>query len=104
MRNFLYALIAAVAALSAPVAWAADDDLTGVEMDVLDATGTPNPASTKILALPEEASDTAREHAQKGLDRANSARQDGAALGQATAEAAREAHGKPETPTPPETP
>jgi hypothetical protein len=100
MRKFLLVLIAAAALLAAPVAaWA--DDLSGVEMDVMDAKGTPNDASTKVLALPEEASDTAREHAQKGMDTANSAREDGAAFGEGTAEAARDGHGKPEDPGPP---
>lgn len=101
MRNFLIALIAATAVVSAPLAQAADDELSGVEMDVLDANGTPNDASTKVLALPEEASDTAREHAQKGLDTANTAREDGRAFGEATSEAARDGHGKPEDPVPP---
>jgi hypothetical protein len=107
MRNFLLSLITVAAALATPVAWAQaddDDDLDDVEMDVMDADGTPNDASTKILALPEEASDTAREHAQKGLDTANSAREDGAAFGEATAEAARERRGPPEPPEEPEDP
>ena len=99
MRKFLFCLIAAAAVLAAPAAWA--DDLSGVEMDVMDAKGTPNDASTKVLALPEEASDTAREHAQKGLDTANTAREDGRAFGEATADAARDGHGKPEDPGPP---
>ena len=99
MRNLLFCLITAATALATPVAWA--DDLSGVEMDVIDAQGTPNDASTKVLALPEEASDTAREHAQKGLDTANTAREDGRAFGEATSEAARDGHGKPEDPGPP---
>ena len=94
-------LIAAAAVLAAPMAYAEDDGLDGVEMDVMEADGTPNDASTKVLALPEEASDTAREHAQHGLDTANSAREDGAAFGQATADAAREGHGPPEDPQDP---
>jgi len=96
MRNFLFCLITAAAALATPVAWA--DELSGVEMDVMDAQGTPNDASTKVLALPDEASDTAREHAQRGLDTANSAREDGTAFGEGAAEAARDGHGKPEDP------
>jgi hypothetical protein len=106
MRNSTVVLIAALAALAAPAAYAqADDDLDGVEMDVMDATGIPNANSTRILALPDETSETAREHAQKGLDTANSAREAGAAFGQATAEAAREGHGPPlEPPVPPEKP
>jgi hypothetical protein len=105
MRKLHVFLIAASTALLAPLAHAQEDDgLEGVEMDVMDAQGTPNEASTRILALPEEASDTAREHAQRGLDTANSAREDGAAFGEATADAAREGHGKPETPEPPEPP
>ena len=98
MRKLYVFLIAATAILAAPVAYAQEDDLEDVEMDVMDANGTPNDASTRILALPEEASDTAREHAQHGLDTANSAREDGAAFGQATADAAREGHGPPEDP------
>lgn len=99
MRKLHVFVIAAIAALSAPMAHADEgDDLEGVEMDVMDEGGTPNDNSTKVLALPEEASDTAREHAQRGLDTANSAREDGAAFGEATAEAAREGHGKPEDP------
>jgi hypothetical protein len=105
MRKFTVVLVTALAALASPMAYAQappDDDLEGVEMDVMDATGTPNDNSTRILALPEEASDTAREHAQKGLDTANSAREDGAAFGQATAAAAREGNGPPiEPPGPP---
>ena len=57
------------------------------------ANGTPNDASTKVLTLPDQASDQAREHAQRGLDTANAAREDGAALGESTSEAARDAHG-----------
>jgi len=102
MRSLIVCFIAVAAALAAPIAWA--DELGGVEMDVLDAQGTPNPASTKILALPAKASDKARERAQKGLDKANAARQDGRAFGEATSEAAREGHGKPENPGPPEPP
>jgi hypothetical protein len=97
-------LIAAAAVLAAPMAYAQDDGLEGVEMDVMEADGTPNDASTKVLALPEEASDTGREHAQHGLDTANSAREDGAAFGEATAEAAREGHGRPEDQEDPGTP
>lgn len=107
MRKFTVVLITALAALASPMAFAQaqpDDDLEGVEMDVVDATGTPNANSTKVLALPDEASETAREHAQKGLDTANAAREDGAAFGQATAEAAREGNGRPEPPKPPENP
>ena len=96
MRKLPVLLIAAIATLAAPMAYAQDDDLEDVEMDVMDANGTPNDASTKVLALPESASDTAREHAQRGLDTANSAREDGAAFGEATAEAARERHGPPQ--------
>lgn len=91
MKQALFALMALSLALVAPAA--AADDLEGMEMDVMDAGGTPNEASTKVLALPDEASDTAREHAQKGLDTANSARDDGRALGEDTADAAREARG-----------
>jgi hypothetical protein len=98
MRKYHVVLMAAAAMLAAPMAYAADDELDDVEMDVVEADGTPNDASTKVLALPESASDTAREHAQRGLDTANSAREDGAAFGEATAEAAREGHGKPEDP------
>lgn len=101
MRKLEIILIAAMAALATPLAYAqddGDDGLDGVEMDVMDANGTPNDASTKVLALPDEASDTAREHAQRGLDTANGAREDGAAFGEATAEAARDGHGKPEDP------
>jgi hypothetical protein len=109
MRKLHVFLIAAAAALATPMAYAqtddtADDDLDGVEMDVMDADATPNAASTKVLALPDSASDKAREHAQKGLDTANTARQDGAAFGEATSEAARDGHGKPENPGPPEPP
>jgi hypothetical protein len=109
MRKLHVFLIAAAATLATPIAsaqstTATDDDLDGVEMDVMDADGTPNDASTKVLALPDSASDTARAHAQKGLDTANTARQDGAAFGEATSEAARDGHGKPENPGPPEPP
>lgn len=96
MRTFLFCLMTAAASLSAPLAWA--DELSDVEMDVMDANGTPNEASTKVLALPDEASDTAREHAQRGLDAANAAREDGAAFGEGAADAARDGHGKPEDP------
>jgi hypothetical protein len=85
-------LFAAIAFAAAPMAQA-QDDLEGVEMDVMDAEGTPNDASTKVLALPEQASDTAREHAQRGLDTANSAREGGAEFGAAISDAAREGAG-----------
>ena len=93
MRKLPIYLMTAVAALTAPTLYAADapddgDELEGVEMDVMDADGTPNDASTKLLALPAQASETARERAQAGLDTANSAREDGAAFGQARAEQA----------------
>jgi len=94
MRKFTVMLLGLAGALAMPTAYA-QDDLSGLEMEVREQ-GTPNPASTKVLALHEEASDTAREHAQKGLDTANSAREDGAQFGEDTAEAAREAHGPPE--------
>jgi len=91
MRIASSVLVTLALALGAPAAWA--DDMEGVEMDVMESSGTPNDASTKVLALPEEASDTAREHAQRGLDTANTAREDGTQFGDDTAEAAREAHG-----------
>jgi len=94
MRKLNICLIAAIAALAAPAAYAADDHaLDGLEMKALHAGDTPNEASTKVLALPDEASDQAREHAQKGLDAANAAREGGAEFGTDTAEAAREDHG-----------
>ena len=89
MRKFQWALAAAVSLLATPAAFADDNKLDGLEMDVMDAHATPNEASTRVLTLPAEASDTAREHAQAGLDKANAAREDGAAFGEATAEAAR---------------
>jgi hypothetical protein len=91
MRIATFALATLALALGAPAAWA--DDMQGLEMDVMEAGGTPNEASTKVLALPDEASDTAREHAQHGLDTANQAREDGHAFGDDTADAAREGHG-----------
>jgi len=94
MRSLLMCLFTAVVAFGVPVAYADDDELEGLEMDVMDAHGTPNDASTKVLALPEEASDTAREHAQHGLDTANSAREDGHAFGEGMSDAAREGHGQ----------
>ena len=97
MRKTFVLLIGAALLLSAPVAFAQEegdgDELDGLEMDVMGHKGTPNAASTKVLALPDEASDTARERAQKGLDTANRAREDGAQFGEDTADAAREAHG-----------
>lgn len=96
MRTLMFCVIAVTAVVAAPAASA--DDLTGLEMRAVHSQGTPNDASTKVLALPEEASDTAREHAQKGLDTANSAREDGAAFGEGTAAAARDGHGQPEDP------
>lgn len=92
MRKLSICLIAAMAVLGVPAAYA-DDSLDGLEMDVMDASGTPNEASTKVLTLPDEASDQAREHAQSGLDNANAAREGGAEFGAAAAEAAREGHG-----------
>jgi hypothetical protein len=88
-------LFAALAFVAAPLAQAQDDDLAGMEMDVMDADETPNEASTRILALPEEASDEARAASQFGLDTANAARQGGAEFGQGIAEAAREGAGGP---------
>ena len=105
MRNqLLLRAMAVLAVIAAPGAFAEDHGLNGLEMDVMDAHATPNDASTKVLTLPDEASDTAREHAQGGLDKANAAREDGAAFGEGTAEGASGgAHGKPETPGKPET-
>jgi hypothetical protein len=85
-------MIATLALVASP-AVSAQDGLDGLEMDVMDANGTPNDASTKVLSLPDEASDTGREHSQRGLDTANEAREDGTDFGTDTAEAAREAHG-----------
>jgi len=96
MRNFTVILLGLAFALAMPAAYA-DDDLSGLEMEVMEQ-GTPNPASTKVLALPDEASDTAREHAQQGLDKANTAREDGRAFGEDAADAARGDHGPPEDP------
>lgn len=93
MRSLLYCLFTAVVAFGVPAAYA-DDELEGLEMDVMDADAKPNEASTRVLALPDEASDAAREHAQRGLDTANSAREDGAAFGEGMADAAREGHGQ----------
>ncbi|HEU4617497.1 MAG TPA: hypothetical protein VFV10_05615 [Gammaproteobacteria bacterium] len=47
-------------------------------------------AVTKEIVLPDEAADAAREHSAEGLAKANEARADGRAFGQATAAAARE--------------
>lgn len=92
-----WASVALVALLASPAAFADDHALDGLEMDVMDAHDKPNDASTKTLALPDEASDTAREHAQRGLDKANAAREDGAGFGESTAEAASGGtHGKPD--------
>lgn len=91
MRKSVLIVMALAFALVAPAAWA--DDLSGLEMGVVKSSGTPNAASTKVLALPDEASDTAREHAQKGLDTANTAREDGRAFGEDTAGTARDGHG-----------
>ena len=99
MRKFQLSLMAALALIVAPAAFADGHDhgLDGLELDVQDANATPNDASTKVLVLPDEASDTAREHAQAGLDKANAAREDGAAFGESTSEAASGGtHGKPE--------
>lgn len=93
MRKSVVILVGVALLLGAPAAAWAQDELDGLEMDVMGHKGTPNEASTKVLALPEDASDTAREHAQKGLDNANRAREDGAQFGEDTADAAREAHG-----------
>ena len=110
MRNLIPGFIVLAALAGAPAVYAADEDMSGMEMDVVDSHGTPNDASTKTLALPDAASDTAREHAQRGLDTANQAREGGHEFGGDTAEAARESqgaaggdhgagdHGKPETP------
>jgi len=92
MRKSVIALVGAVLLLGAPAAWA-QDELDGLEMDVMGHNGTPNEASTKVLALPEEASDTARDRAQKGLDNANRAREDGQQFGADMSDGARDAHG-----------
>lgn len=92
-KTLIPGLLVLAALSAAPAAFAEGDDMDGVEMDVIDAHGTPNDASTKTLALPDSASDTAREHAQKGLDTANRAREDGHDFRSETAEAARDAHG-----------
>lgn len=87
MRSAIYGLMSLALVLGAPAASA--DELDGLEMDVMDAEGTPSDASTKVLALPEQASDEARENAQRGLDTANRARENGRAFGEETAETAR---------------
>jgi len=92
MRKLTVLLIAASALLAAPAA-SAQDELDDMEMDVMDESGTPNDASTRVLSLPDEASDVAREHAQRGLDTANAAREDGATFGTDTAEASRDGDG-----------
>jgi len=93
MRNLIPGLMVLAALAAVPAVYASDDDMSGMEMDVVDSHGTPNDASTKTLTLPDAASDTAREHAQHGLDTANQAREGDHEFGSDTAEAARESHG-----------
>jgi hypothetical protein len=92
MRKLPLMLIVA-AALAVPMAASAQDELDDLEMDVMEAGATPNEASTRVLALPEEASDTARENAQRGLDTANAAREERGEFGTDTAESARDSAG-----------
>lgn len=64
------------------------DDETEDTMTVVEEGQTPEDV-VHTLALPEDASDQARESAAFGLDTANRAREDGRAFGQEMAERAR---------------
>ena len=97
-RVSLIALGAAFALALPGLAWAQQRDLE-VTMDVVPANAAPG-ASTKVIELPESASDRARERSAFGHGVANRAREMrgdlGRDFGKEVSEAARE-RGKPAT-------
>jgi hypothetical protein len=73
-------------ALLAGNAYAEDEQpADDVTMEVLDDEAAPEDIIS-LIQLPDDASDTARENAAKGLETANAARADGRAFGQSMAE------------------
>lgn len=91
MRNLPSYLLLITSALYIPAIYAQDggteveDDLSGVEMDVLESDQTAAEASANIT-LPESASSVAVENSANGLQTANEARAGGAEFGQSVAE------------------
>jgi hypothetical protein len=80
----------ALAGTSASGQDTANEDAANSTMTVIPQDAELPDAVTKELVLPDEASEAAREHSATGLAKANEAREDGRAFGQATAAAARE--------------
>ena len=104
MKRLTIIAIGAALAMALPgPAWAQQRDLE-VTMDVVPANAAPG-ASTKVIELPESASDRARERSAFGHSVANRARESrgdlGREFGQSVSEAARE-RGKPATPGKPQ--
>ena len=81
--------------ISSPVM--AEDDLD-VTLDIVESPQALPEAVTKVLALPEMASDSGKLHSEKGLAIANEARTKGRAHGQAMAERGKAKAKKPDTP------
>ena len=99
MKQLTIIALGAALALALPgLAWAQQRDLE-VTMDVVPANATPD-AATKVIQLPDTASDRARERSAFGLGIANKAREMRGELsrdfGKEVSEAARE-RGKPAT-------
>lgn len=91
MKHFL-PIVGCALALAGTSAFGQDDaneHAANSTMTVIPETAELPDAVTKELVLPDEVSEAAREHSAEGLARANAAREDGRAFGQATAAAAR---------------
>jgi hypothetical protein len=67
----------------------ADDQPLDVTISVVQSPDDLPAAVTKIIALPDAASDVARERSGKGMDTANQAREFGRTLGQGISEEAK---------------
>jgi hypothetical protein len=92
MKHFL-PIVGCAIALAGTSAFGQDEANEGAvisTMTVIPESAELPDAVTKELVLPDEASEAAREHSAEGLAKANAARIDGRAFGQATAAAARE--------------
>ncbi len=91
MRKFGW--IAPLLLLPGAVAFA--DQPLDVTIQVVNSPADLPAAVTKTIELPAAASDVARDHAAKGLDTANQARERGREFGQAIAEEAKNRRGRP---------
>jgi len=86
-------VVATVAAFSIPLAYAEEEDLDGLEMDVMEEDEAPDEASARI-ALPEDASQEGVDNSSQGIETANEAREGRREFGQDTAEQARDSRGE----------